>query len=67
MYNQTVEPVTKFTFLGSDVDSEGYSTLLCSAVLLGLLEGWRSKKINYRFKAILILAIRLGFNRFDSL
>jgi hypothetical protein len=24
--NQTVEPVTKFTYLGSDLDSEGYST-----------------------------------------
>lgn len=26
MGNQTVKPVTKFTHLGSDVDSDGYST-----------------------------------------
>ena len=54
---QTVDPVTQFTYLGSDIDSDGYSTpemhrrLGIANSVMGQLDGiWRQQKLSLHTK-----------------
>ena len=67
MYVQTVEPVVKFTYLGSDVDSEGYSTpeihrrLGMGNSIMGQLDAiWRQQKLSLQTKLRLYTSLVLS-------
>ena len=67
MHGQTVEPVVKFTYLGSDVDSEGYSTpeihrrLGMGNSIMGQLDAiWRQQKLSLQTKLRLYTSLVLS-------
>ena len=73
MYGQTVEPVVKFTYLGSDVDSEGYSTpeihrrLGMGNSIMGQLDAsWRQQKLSLQTKLRLYTSLVLSVVLYGS-
>jgi hypothetical protein len=66
MGNQTVEPVTKFTYLGSVIDSEGYSLPeihrrlgLANSVMGQLDIVWRQKNLSLKTKLKIYMSVVL--------
>ena len=73
MYGQTVEPVVKFTYLRSDVDSEGYSTpeihrrLGMGSSIMGQLDAiWRQQKLSLQTKLRLYTSLVLSVVLYGS-
>ena len=73
MHGQTVEPVVKFTYLGSDVDSEGYSTpeihrrLGMGNSIMGQLDTiWRQRKLSMQTKLRLYTSLVLSVLLYGS-
>jgi len=67
MGSQTVEPVTKFTYRGSDIDSNGYSIVEIHQRLdlvnciMGQLDGvWKQQKLSLTIKLPLCSSLILS-------
>jgi Reverse transcriptase (RNA-dependent DNA polymerase) len=73
MCNQRVEPVKKFTYLGSDVDSEGYSTpeirrrLGMANSIMGQLDPiWKQKRLSLQTRLRLYSSLTLSVLLYGS-
>ena len=73
MHNQIVEPVTKFTYLGQDVDSEGYSTpeihgrLGMANAMMGQLDPiWKQKRLSLQTRLRLYTSLTLSVLLYGS-
>jgi hypothetical protein len=73
MGNHTVEPVTKFTYLGSDVDSEGYSTPemhrrlgMANSVMGQLDKIWKQQRLSLQTKLRLYSSLVLSVLLYGS-
>jgi len=73
MGDQTVEPVTKFTYLGSDVDSDGYSTpeihrrLGMASSIMGQLDTiWKQQRLSLQTKLRLYSSLVLSVLLYGS-
>jgi hypothetical protein len=73
MYNQQVAPVTKFTYLGSDVDSDGYSTPeihrrlgMANSVMGQLDVVWKQKRLSLQTRLRLYSALILSILLYGS-